>query len=222
MTSYQFNFDAAIGAIPQLLAGLLVTIELSALVMALSLPLALMVALGRLTRFRLARAVTYGYTELFRTTPLLVQISWIYYVLPIALNLHPSAFVSAVIALTLNLVAYLAEAFRGSIQSIDPGQREAGLATGMSEAAVLRRIVLPQAALRAVPLVASNWIGLFKNTSLVAIIGVHEMLFVAQDVAQSTYRPMEILTVAALIYFAVTFPQSLVVNRLFERFRVIE
>lgn len=222
VSNYTFNLDAAVAALPLLLRGLIVTVELAIIVMAIGLPLGVAVALGRLTPFPPLRWFLYAYTELFRTTPLLVQIVWLYYVPPLAFHIQTDAFEIGVLALSLNLGAYLAEAFRGAVLSIDPGQREAGLSVGMTSLDVMRRIVLPQALLRSVPLIANNWISLFKDTSLVASIGIAEMMFVARAQSEQTYRPLEILSLAAIIYFLVTFPQSIFLNRLFERFRVIE
>jgi polar amino acid transport system permease protein len=222
LPAYEFDFSAVLDAIPTLLEGLRITIFLTVVVMLLSLPLGLLVAFARLGPFRPLNAVAYGYTELFRTTPLLVQLVWFYYVLPISFGIHTDAIATGILALTLNVTAFVAEIFRGGILSIDRGQREAAVSTGMTEWAAMRRIVLPQAAIRSVPLIAAIWISLFKDTSLVAVIGVQDLMFEARSLAIDTFRPMETLTVAAILYFLLTYPQSVLVNRLFERFRVIE
>lgn len=222
LAAYQFDFSAVLAAIPTLLEGLRITVGLTVVVMLLSLPLGLLVAFARLTSFRVVNAVAYGYTELFRTTPLLVQLVWFYYVLPISFGIHTDAIATGVLALTLNVTAFVAEIFRGGILSIDRGQREAAISTGMTEWSAMRRIVLPQAIVRSIPLVAAIWISLFKDTSLVAVIGVQDLMYEARSLAIDTYRPMETLTVAAVLYFALTYPQSILVNRLFERFRVVE
>jgi His/Glu/Gln/Arg/opine family amino acid ABC transporter permease subunit len=220
--SYQFDFSAVLAAIPTLLEGLRITVILTVVVMAISLPLGLLVAFARLAPFRPLNALAYGYTELFRTTPLLVQLVWFYYVLPITFDIHTDAIATGILALTLNVTAFVAEVFRGGILSIDRGQREAAISTGMTERDAMRRIILPQAAVRSIPLLAAIWISLFKDTSLVAVIGVRDLMFDARSLAIDTFRPMETLTVAAIIYFLLTYPQSVLVNRLFERFRVIE
>lgn len=222
LPGYQFDFSAVLDAIPTLLEGLRITIFLTVVVMLLSLPLGLLVAFARLVPLRPLNVLAYGYTELFRTTPLLVQLVWFYYVLPITFGIHTDAIATGILALTLNVTAFVAEIFRGGILSIDRGQREAAVSTGMTEWAAMRRIVLPQAAVRSIPLIAAIWISLFKDTSLVAVIGVQDLMFEARSLAIDTFRPMETLTVAAIIYFLLTYPQSVLVNRLFERFRVIE
>jgi His/Glu/Gln/Arg/opine family amino acid ABC transporter permease subunit len=222
LAAYQFDFSSILAALPALAQGLLVTVALTLIVMVVALPLGLGVAFARLVPARPVNAVAYAYTELFRTTPLLVQIIWFNYVLPISFGIHAETFVLGAAALILNVGAFQAEVFRGSIQSIDRGQREAAIATGMTERAAMRRIVLPQAVLRSLPLTAAIFISLFKDTSLVATIGIQDLMFQAQQTAADTYRPLETLSVAALIYFALTFPQAVIVNRLFERFRVVE
>ena len=220
--AYEWDFSAVWGALPVLFAGLQITVFVTVVVMLLSLPLGLLVAFGRLAPLRPIRAVAYAYTELFRTTPLLVQIVWFYFVLPITFGIRIDALVTGIIALTLNVTAFLAEIFRGGILSIDRGQREAAISTGMTGWMAMRRVVLPQAVTRSIPLVAAIWISLFKDTSRVAVIGVHDLMYEARSLAIQTYRPMETLTVAAIIYFALTYPQSLIVNRLFEKYRVRE
>ena len=222
IASYQFDFSAVIAALPTLAQGLIVTIVLTLIVMTIALPFGLVVAFGRLVRLRPLNAIAYGYTELFRTTPLLIQIIWFNYVLPISFGVHAETFVLGALALILNVGAFEAEIFRGSIQSIDRGQREAAIATGMTERAAMRRIILPQAFVRSLPLTAAIFISLFKDTSLVAIIGIQDLMFQAQQTAADTYRPLETFSVAALIYFALTFPQAVIVNRVFEHFRVVE
>jgi len=207
---------------PQLLQGVKITIALTLVVMAISLPSGLLVALARLVPVKVVNALAYIYTELMRTTPLLVVITWFYVVVPLAFKIQMDIFLMGVTALSLNVTAFIAEIFRGSILSIDRGQREAAVSTGMTEWDAMRRIVLPQAFRRAIPLLAATFISLFKDTSLVAVLGVHDLMFEARGLAVDTYRPMEVLTAAAVLYFLLTYPQSLVVNRLFERFRVVE
>lgn len=222
MGSYEFDFSVIEPIFPELMRGLGLSILLAFAVMMLSLPLGLIVALFRLVPNKFLNAISYVYVELLRTIPLIVVVVWFYFVPRMTFHIGISAFATAIFAFSLNLSAFLAETFRGSILSIDPGQRDAALASGMTPAAVMRRIILPQALMRSVPIVASYWVSLFKDTALVAVVGINDLMYVARAQAVITYRPLEILTVAALIYFFLTYPQSLLVNRLFERFRVIE
>jgi polar amino acid transport system permease protein len=220
--AYDWDFSVVWPVLPTLFSGLLTTIALTVAVTVLAIPIGLLVALARLSRFRALRTVAYVYTELFRSTPLLILILWFYFVPGLVWQINVDPFIGAVAAFAVNNIAFTAEFFRACIASIDRGQREAALATGMTEAAAMRNIVLPQALRRSIPLLASNWISLFKDTSLVAVIGLTDLMYNARALAVQTYRPLEILTVAALMYFVLTYPQALLVDRLFERVRVVE
>jgi polar amino acid transport system permease protein len=222
MLPYDWHFEIVFENIPFLLKGLSTTVSLAGASMSLGLLLGLIVALARLSRFKILNSLAYFYTEIFRTTPLLIQIIWMFYAIPILFGLKLTAFQTGVLAFTLNLGAFLAEVYRGGILSIDRGQSEAALSTGMTYLQCMRRIILPQAIRRMVPPIASIWISLFKDTSLVIVIGITELMFQTRALAIQTFRPMEVYTIAALVYFVITYPQSLLVNLLFEKFRVIE
>jgi polar amino acid transport system permease protein len=216
------DFTHILEDLPLFLGGIVVSIALAIATMVISVPAGLAVAVARLSGRRPLGAPAYAFTELFRTTPLLVWVYILFFAVPIEFGLNLPVFWIGVLALSLNVTAFLAEVFRGAIRSLDPGQREAALATGMTERTALRRIILPQAILRAVPMVAATWISLFRDTSVVAIIGVRELTDMARFVSTDTYRPIEAFTVASVLYIALTYPQALLVNRLFERFRVRE
>lgn len=220
--TYHWDPAAAWNALPSILGGLRVSLLLAVLVYLTTFPSGLAVVALRRSRLRPISAAAYIYTELFRTTPFLVQLLWMYYVLPTAFHINLDPFVTGFLVLSLNLTAFMSEAFRASILSIDRGQSEAALSSGMSGWQVQRLVILPQAVRRVIPLLAAIWISLLKDTSLVALIGVQEAMFQAQTAVIDTFRPMEILTLVALVYFLVTYPQSLLINRLFERHRVIE
>lgn len=208
-------------SIPIILEGLSVTLSVAVVVMLVSLPLAVVVGLARLSRFRLVRGVAYGYTELFRTLPLLVVLTWFFFVPGLTFGINLSPFLVAVAAFVLNTTAFLAEVVRGAYASIDLGQSHAALSTGMTPFQTDRRVVLPQAFRRAIPVVGSMWVSLFRDSALVSVVGVHDMMFKAQTLAVINYRPIEVLSVAALIYFVLTYPQARLVERLFQRLRVI-
>jgi polar amino acid transport system permease protein len=219
---YTWRFDVVLENLPLLLSGLWLTCTLTVLCMLLGLGVGLVVAFGRLSRLRLVRAVAFAYTEMFRTTPLLVQIVWVFYVLPIVSGITLSAFFSGLLALGFNVGAFMAEIYRAGILSVNPRQTAAGLALGMTPAQVMRRVVLPQAVIRVIPPMASMWVGLFKDTAILSAIGVIELMFRAREIATDTYRPLEIFTVVAILYFVLTYPQSLAVNALYRRFRTQE
>jgi His/Glu/Gln/Arg/opine family amino acid ABC transporter permease subunit len=222
VVAYDWDFSVVWPALPTLFSGLLTTIGLTVAVTLIAIPIGLVVALARLSRLRALRLIAYVYTELFRSTPLLILILWFYFVPGLAWQINVDAFAGAVAAFAVNNIAFTAEFFRACITSVDRGQREAALSTGMTESAVMRTVVLPQAVRRSIPLLASNWISLFKDTSLVAVIGLTDLMYNARALAVQTYRPLEILTVAAVMYFVLTYPQALLVDRLFERVRIVE
>jgi polar amino acid transport system permease protein len=218
--NYEWHFDVVAESLDFLLGGLGLTIALSVVSMAASLLLGLLVSFARLSPWRPLRAVASVYTDFLRGTPLLVQILWIYYSLPILTGIVFSPFVSAAIALMLNLSAFVSEIYRAGIQSIGRGQREAALALGMSQWQAMRRVILPQSIRRVLPPLGSIWVSLFKDTAIVSVIAVPELMYRGKVLSIETYRPVEIYTVVAIIYFLVTYPQARGVDWLFERARV--
>ncbi|MEO8305203.1 MAG: amino acid ABC transporter permease [Betaproteobacteria bacterium] len=219
---YTWRFDVVIENLPVLLQGLWMTCVLTVLSMVIGLVVGLAIALLRLSDWRILRVPATVFTELFRTTPLLVQVVWIFTVIPLLTGVLLSPFFSGLLALGLNVAAFMSEIYRTGIQSVDRGQRHAAQALGMTSMQTMRRVVLPQAVMRMVPPMAAMWVALFKDTSILATIGVVELMYQARFLASDTFRPLEIFTVVAVIYFILAYPQSLVVNRLYERFRVRE
>jgi polar amino acid transport system permease protein len=217
---YEWHFDVVAEELDFLLGGLGWTVGLSLLSMVASLALGLVICLARLSPLPPLRAIASAYTDFLRGTPLLVQLLWIYYSLPILTGITFSPFTSAIIALTLNLSAFVSEVYRAGIQSIGRGQREAALALGMSNWQALRRVILPQSIRRVLPPLGSIWVSLFKDTALVSVIAVPELMYRGKVLSIETYRPLEIYTAVALIYFLVTYPQARGVDWLFERARV--
>jgi len=222
LAAYQFDFGWLEAGFPKLLDGLFVTIMITVIVMVLSLPLGLGVAVARLGRFAALRALVAAYTDFFRTTPVLIQIYLGVFALPIVLGINVDSLVTAIVALTLNVTAFMGEVFRGAIQSIDRGQREAAIATGMTDRQAMRRVVLPQAIRRSIPLLATLWLSLFKDTSLLSIVGIKELTGEGASIYRDTFRQIEVMGILAIMYFALTYPQSIVINRLFEKYRVRE
>lgn len=219
---YQWHFEVVWENFPIMLSGIGLTIALSVLSMLAGAILGMVIALARLSPWAALRGVAYGYTELFRTTPLLMQIVWVFYVLPLLTGITFSPFYSGLVAFGLNIAAFMAEIYRAGITSVGRGQTEASLALGMTDAQVMRRIVIPQAITRMIPPIGTMWVSLFKDTSLVSAIGVTELMYQARFLAVDTYRPVEIFTVCALIYFVITFPQSIGVNWLYHKYRTRE
>ncbi len=220
--NYEWQFDVVWENFPFLLSGVGTTVGLAILSMLAGGVLGMAVALARISRLRILRVPAYCYTELFRTTPIVVQIMWVYWVLPILAGVTLSGFHTGLVALSLNVAAFMAEIYRAGIMSINRGQTEASLALGMTSSQMMQRIIIPQAIIRMIPPMGTMWVSLFKDTAIISAIGVTELMFQAQYLAVDTYRPVEIFTVTAVIYFVITYPQSLGVNFLYKKFRTQE
>jgi polar amino acid transport system permease protein len=205
-----------------LLQGAVVTILLTALTMLLAVPGGILLALMRGSRLKLVALFATGFVELFRNLPLLLLIYWAFYVMPVLTGLGLSPFTTGLVALTLNVSAYNSETFRSGINSIRKGQTEAGLALGMSRGAVFREIVLPQAWRRVLPILASTWVSLFKDTSLVSVIAVGELAHTTMQIRSQSFRVLEMLTAMAVIYWLMGYPQAKLVDWIHRRYGVRE
>ncbi|MGK8206622.1 amino acid ABC transporter permease [Burkholderia cenocepacia] len=189
---------------PFLLKGAWITIELSLISMTGAILLGLAVAIGRLSPRRWIAWPLQCYVEIWRDVPLVVQLLVIYFTLP-QVGLTLPGFWAGVLGLSLNLGAYLSEVFRAAIQSIDHGQREAGMTIGMSNAMIYRRVILPQAMKVALPTVGGYFISLMKDSSLVSFIAVNELLRHGTIIIAETFMSMQVYLMVALIYFAMSF-----------------
>src|SRR5208283_165541 len=147
-----------------------------------------------------------AYVEIFRCTPLLVQIVWFYYALPVVLGIDIPAHVAATLVLSLYTGAFYAEIIRGGVNSIERGQWDAARAIGMRRGQVMRHVILPQAVKRMIPPFMNQSIIQLKNTSLVSTIAVADLLYQGTIITAATYRPLEVYTMVAVIYFLVLFP----------------
>ena len=178
----------------------------------LGLVIGLALGLARLSKSRWVNAPLVGFIEVFRCTPLLVQIVWFYYALPVILNLQIPAAVAATLVLSFYTGAFYAEIFRGGIVSIEAGQWDAAKALGLRWRHVMRFVVLPQAVRRMVPPFMNQSIIQLKNTSLVSTIAVPDLLYQGTLITADTYRPLETYTVVAIIYFLLLFPATRLVQ----------
>jgi polar amino acid transport system permease protein len=183
--------------------GVWVTVLLSVTSIIFATVLALLGALGRISRNAVLNGIASFYVSLIRGTPLLVQIFVIYFALP-QLDIVLPAIVCGIIALSLNYGAYMTEIFRAGIQAVPRGQREAAQALGMPESRIFRRIVLPQAFRVVTPAIGNEFIAMLKDSALVSVISVHETLFWAQRLGRSALEPMTALLIAALVYWVLT------------------
>lgn len=213
----QLILQSAWAAVPALLVGARLTIGFALAAMVLGLPLGLAVTLLRLYAPAPIRGLAGLYVSFIRGTPLLVQIFVIYYGLP-SFGITLSPVVGGVLALTLNAAAYLSETIRAAILSIPRGQHEAAYSVGLSKAETMRLIILPQAARVALPSLGNSLIGLVKDTSLVSVITVVELLRSAQLVIARTFEPFGPYLAAALIYWAMSSMLEVVQRRLERRF----
>ncbi len=157
------------------------------------------------------------YVQFFRCTPLLIQIVWFFYALPIVLNFNLPAWAAAGLGLTLYMGAFCSEIFRAGVMSIDEGQWQAARALGMTYLQLMRRIILPQAMRRMVPPFVNQSVLQLKNTSLLYVVAVPDIMYVSSQITSNTYRPLEVYTFAALLYFALLYPLTQLARRLESR-----
>jgi His/Glu/Gln/Arg/opine family amino acid ABC transporter permease subunit len=205
-----------------LFQGALVTILLTALTMVIAVPGGIVLALMRNSRLKPIALFATGFVELFRNLPLLLLVYWAFYVLPVLTGFGLPPFSTGLVALCLNVSAYNSETFRSGINSIRKGQSEAGLALGMSRSEVFRQIVLPQAWRRVLPILASTWVSLFKDTSLVSVIAVGELAHTAMQIRSQSFRVLEMLTAMAAIYWVLGYPQAKIVDWIHRKYGVRE
>ncbi len=202
--------------------GAAMTVLLSVLTMALAIPGGLLLAFMRLSPLAPVRIAATAFVEFFRATPLILQIYWAFYVMPAILDIRLSEFGTALVGLVCNISSFNSETFRAGILSIRRGQWNAGLALGMSRPQVMLRIVLPQALMRVLPALASTWVSLFKDTSLVSVIAVADLSYVSLQIRAQTYRILEVLTAMAAIYWLMGYPQAKLVDWIHRRYKVVE
>jgi polar amino acid transport system permease protein len=206
MTGYRWDFASVFGNWQILAQGLAGTFQLAVASLGAGLALGLLVGAGRYSRNRLLHWPATAYVEVFRNTPVLVQIMWFFFAFPIVAPFQVSAYIAAALALSLNTGAFAAEIFRAGIQSIARGQWDAARALGMSYPQQLRRVILPQAVKRMLPAFTNRGLELLKMTSLASAIAFPELLYAARTIATVHFNPIEAYTSVALIYFAIAWP----------------
>ncbi|BCM90692.1 glutamine transport system permease protein GlnP [Abditibacteriota bacterium] len=219
-SSFTIRWSLLRSVLPLLLQGALMTLWITFLGLLIGIPTGLIVALGRLSPFRPLSLLAIVFVETVRGTPLLLQIFAIYFVLP-SLGLSLPQFVAAVVALSLNSAAYIAEIFRAGIQSIDKGQMEAARAVGMNSRQALRWVILPQTLRRVLPPLTNEAVALLKDSSLISIIGLSELMRVGREQASNSGSPITIVLALALLYLLMTLPLTYLVRRLEARWEPI-
>jgi His/Glu/Gln/Arg/opine family amino acid ABC transporter permease subunit len=205
-----------------LLEGVKLTVLLAVTTMVISIPGGIVLALMRLSNVRTLSAASAAFVELFRNLPLILVVYSAYYVMPVATGLNLSPLTTGIVALSLNVSAYNGETFRAGIGSIRKGQTEAAYALGMGRWQTMKEIVLPQAVRRVLPVLASTWVSLFKDTSLVSVISVGELAYTSMRIRAQTFRVLEMLTAMAAIYWLLGYPQAKLVDWINRRYGVKE
>jgi len=216
-----FDWQVAWNSVPFLLQGAWLTIQLTTIAVFFGIILGTITALLRLTKSPF-KCLAIAYTDFMRGTPLLVQIFIIYYGFPPLIQRPIPAYIAAVIALSLNSGAYVAEIIRSGIQSIEIGQTEAALSLGLTYRQTMRHIILPQAFKRVIPPLGNEFIALLKDSSLVSVIALEELVRKAQIVIGRNFRPFETYFVVAIMFLIMTVSISQLVSYLERRLKVGE
>lgn len=211
------DFELIQRALPILLMGAGVTIEITAFSVAIGFFIGLFVGIARISQFKILRIMAAVYADCIRGTPLLVQIFLIYFALPMAIGQRVEPFIAAVAACGINSGAYVSEIFRAGIQAIDVGQMEAGRSLGLTWWQTMRFIILPQAFKNILPPLGNEFIAMLKDSSLVSVIGFEELTRRGQLIIAQTYGSFEIWMTIAVLYLIMTMAISRIVAFLEKR-----
>jgi polar amino acid transport system permease protein len=217
---YRFNFKVIIDNYDVLIGGLLRTLQFTVICIALGILVGFCICMIGRSKHKAIRILGISYVEFFRGTPVLVQLFWIFFCLPLIIGVEISNFYCSIIALTLFMGAITSESFRSALNAISKDQYDASSALGLSMFQGIRFVIFPQAIRLAIPTLLSNSVSLFKESSLVSAVGMVELMYVGQNLSNVTARPLEILTAVAFFYFAVAFPITRLVTLLEKRMLV--
>ena len=216
-STYNWDFFSVFLNWRLLSIGLMNTIKLAVVCLVFGLLFGLFVGAARYSKKRILNWPATIFVEVFRNTPALVQIIWFFFALPILLPFDIDSFTAAFLGLMLNTVAFSSEIFRGGIQSISPGQWEAGKSLGMTYFQQMRRIILPQAIKRMLPAFTNRGVELTKMTSLASVIAYAELIHQARTISTMNFNPIETYTIVAFIYFVMIYPITMLVRRFEKR-----
>jgi polar amino acid transport system permease protein len=215
----ELDFSPVWGGAGQLLHGALVTVEITAVSLLLGCVLGLLIGIGRLDpRRRVVYGLCTAYVAAIRGTPLLVQLFILFFGLP-QFGLMLPAFACGIMGLGIYSAAYVSEIVRGAIQSVDRGQMEAARSIGLSGRQAMRSVILPQAVVRMIPPLGNEFIALIKNSALVSLLTIHELMHVGQKIISVSYRSLEVYLAIAVVYFVLTGLTTLALGRLELRLR---
>jgi polar amino acid transport system permease protein len=204
------------------LSGIQVTLLVAFVGFAIALVFALVIVFARRSRNPVLRAVGNFWIQLSRNTPIFVSLIWVFYALPNIIGINYSSLVAAIIAITFQAAGFQSEVYRAGIESIDRGQIRAAKALGMTEFVVMRRVVLPQAFRRIIPPTVNVLCSALKSTSLISVIAAPDMMYHAQRLVSSLYKPMEIFTTAAIIYVIIVGITAFAADSLNKRIKGVE
>lgn len=203
---HSWDFATILANWPTLWVGVKGTVVIFVVTVVLGLAGGLVVGMARYARTSFLNWPARAFVEVFRNTPVLVQIIWFYYAFPILTGIDVDPFLAAVLGISLNTMAFSAEIYRAGIQSIEPGQWEAGKAIGMTYHQTMRRIILPVAIKRVLPALTNRGIEVFKMSTLASVVAYVETLNQAKLIADLNFNPIESYTTVALIFFVVLWP----------------
>jgi polar amino acid transport system permease protein len=213
---YQFRWDVIPANFGFLMSGMQLTLLISAVTLVLSMAGGLLLASLDMSRYRALRFLGLGFGEIIRNTPILVQLLWVYYVLPIVFGFQIEALPAAIIGLSVYSSAFISEVYRAGIQAVPQGHREAAQVLGLSPLQSFFHIVLPQAIRLTLPPLAANFVQLIKYSSLASVISVSEITRRGMELSATAFRPLEIFTFIAVVYFAICWPLAMAI-RFWER-----
>jgi His/Glu/Gln/Arg/opine family amino acid ABC transporter permease subunit len=202
---YDFDLKVIVDNLDEFVAAVGMTLLVAAVSMVAALVVGLAVAFMRISRFSILRAPAQAYINFFQGAPLYVLIFWVYYGVAMLVGVNFQPFTAGAIALTTQYGAYMAEIYRSGIQAIERGQREASVSMGLTTTQTYRYVILPQALRIVLPSLGNMWIAMIKDSSLLSIIGVMEIMRTAYLNSNDYFRPFEFYSLAALLYIALTF-----------------
>lgn len=212
----RFDWAGVIDFLPQLMTGLYYTLLISVFGLLIGFILGAIFGLGRVAKNKIIYGIATVYVEVIRGTPVLVQAIWIYFALPLIIGTNIESITAGVIVIAINSGAYIAEIVRGAVQSIEKGQMEAGRSLGLEHGQTMRYIIWPQAFKRMIPPLGNQFIISIKDTSLLSVILVPELIFQGRLIAANHFNAVEIYTTVAAFYLAITLSLSLIL-RVMER-----
>lgn len=214
---YDFEFSVLLGNFGPLLEGLQTTLLLALGANALGLTIGFLVCLLAMAPLWILRFPAKLFIEFFRCTPVLIQVVWFFYCVPILFNVYLDAVTMGIMALGLNLIAFNAEAYRAGIQAVPKEHHDACVALGLGALKKTIYVIFPQAFRNATPVLMTNGITILQQSALVAIVAVADLMYAGKILATDTYRPLEVYTAVALIYLLMSLPISQVVTMLERR-----